>query len=165
MAGFNLFPIRSYQALLPAYERSIRHREARFGVGTRWQDILVSRVLSYSAGLIERGTPVSSFGGLKRYIVAVMTTVVEMRGRGRATIRSIRGWGLIDVGRGRIWRERLLGILGIGRSMCARRALARIIHGKDGLRRELWGHAQEKGMEGNDGWGGGGKGERVEGAL
>jgi len=128
MAGFNLFPIRSYQALLPAYERSIRHREARFGVGTRWQDILVSRVLSYSAGLIERGTPVSSFGGLKRYIVAVM----EMRGRGRATIWTIRGWGLIDVGRGRIWRERLLGILGIRRSTCARRALARIIHGKDG---------------------------------
>ena len=36
MTRFYLFPIRSYQAFLPAYKRSIRHCETRFGVGTAW---------------------------------------------------------------------------------------------------------------------------------
>jgi hypothetical protein len=65
-------------------------------------------VLSYFAGLIKRGSPVSSFGGLKRDIVDVVTRVVEMRGSG--TVWVIRRWGLIDVGRRRTRGQRLLGI-------------------------------------------------------
>jgi hypothetical protein len=83
--------------------------------------------LSYSAGLIERGSPVSSFGVLKRYIVA--TSVMKLRRR--TIVRALRS-RLIDVGRGRIWRQRLMRVLGVGRPRCARWALAGIIHGKDG---------------------------------
>jgi hypothetical protein len=86
--------------------------------------------LSYSAGLIERGSPVSSFDALKRDIVGMVTSVVKLRGR--AVVRAMRRSRLIDVGRGRIWRERLMRVLGIGWSRGARWTLAGIIHGKDG---------------------------------
>jgi hypothetical protein len=73
--------------------------------------------------LIEEGSPVASFGGLKRDIASIT------RRRGCVFMWTIRGSRLIGIGRGRICRQRLLGILGIGRSRSARRALARIIHG------------------------------------
>jgi hypothetical protein len=92
------------------------------------QDILVSRVLSYSARLVERASPVSSLGVLKRDNVGLVTSVVKLTGR--AIVRARRS-GLIE-GRGRSWGQRLMGVLGIGWSRCARWALARIIHGKDG---------------------------------
>jgi len=85
-------------------------------------------VLSYSAG-IERGSPVSSFGVLKRDVVGMVTSVVELRGRAIVRARRSR---LIDMGRGRIWRQRLMRVLGVGWSRGARWTLAGIIHGKDG---------------------------------
>jgi len=121
-------------------------------------------VLSYSAGLIERGSPLSSFGVLKGDIVGNMWR--------RGMLRVMRGGGVI-VGSRRKCRQRLLRVLGIGWSRCARRALAGIVHGggrgyrdmqgqKGGVKkgRKLMGEWRGKGVEGACGEGNGnGNGE------